>query len=70
MHRLHAGYLLTFRKRVSLRSDNGASAVEYGLVLGGVALIIVVSVFGFGGFVAELFMNSNACFNAGTSSTC
>ena len=70
MHRFHAGYLLTFRKRVSLRSDNGASAVEYGLVLAGVALIIVVAVFSFGGFVAALFSNSNACFNAGVSSSC
>ena len=37
------------------RDDRGASAVEYGLLITGVAAIIAATVFLFGGFVGDLF---------------
>ena len=53
------------------RSEDGASAVEYGLLIAGVAALIVVVVFAFGSTIAHLFTNS--CGTIGghiTSSSC
>lgn len=45
----------------SSRRDRGASAVEYGLLLAGIAAIIVVAVYGFGDVVnKKLFETSCA----------
>jgi pilus assembly protein Flp/PilA len=38
--------------------DRGASAVEYGLLIAGVAALIVAIVFAFGGRVTGLFQNT------------
>lgn len=38
-----------------MRNERGASAVEYGLLISGVAALIVVAVYLFGGSVASLF---------------
>ena len=43
------------------RSDRGASAVEYGLVLAAVAAVIMVSVFAFGGMVQNIFTRTTYC---------
>ncbi|WP_110238719.1 Flp family type IVb pilin [Nocardioides gilvus] len=40
------------------KSERGASAVEYGLLVAGVAAIIVTAVFGFGGALNELMGES------------
>lgn len=40
------------------RSEDGASAVEYGLLVAGVAALIVAIVFLFGGVIGNLFSNS------------
>jgi pilus assembly protein Flp/PilA len=40
------------------RSERGASAVEYGLLIAGVAAMIVVVVFAFGGGARGLFHGS------------
>ena len=40
------------------RSERGASAVEYGLLVAGIAAVIVVAVFGFGGALNELMGDS------------
>ena len=37
------------------RDERGASAVEYGLLITGIAALIVVVVFAFGGNVTDLF---------------
>jgi pilus assembly protein Flp/PilA len=34
---------------------NGATAIEYGLIAGGIALAIVAAVFAFGGSLSDLF---------------
>lgn len=49
------------------RDEEGASAVEYGLLIAGVAALIVVIVFAFGGVVDHLF--SNSCGTIGAKIT-
>lgn len=50
--------------------ETGASAVEYGLMLAAVAIVIVTAVFALGSPVLGLFHNSNelfqGCVNGGT----
>lgn len=38
--------------------ERGASAVEYGLLIAGIAAVIVLAVFAFGGAVTNLFTDS------------
>ena len=40
------------------RRDRGASAVEYGLLITGIAALIIAAVFLFGGSVGGLFTNT------------
>ena len=53
------------------RDDSGASAVEYGLLVAGIAALIVTVVFLFGGVIQNSF--SSTCgkisANSGTSSS-
>ena len=46
--------------------EDGASAVEYGLLIAGIAALIVAVVFFFGGAVGDLF--GNTCDTVGTDS--
>jgi pilus assembly protein Flp/PilA len=46
------------RLRADLHRDNGASAVEYGLIVFAVAALIALAVFSFGGAVRGLFQDS------------
>ena len=41
--------------RMHRRDELGASAVEYGLLIAGIATIIVATVFLFGGFIEGMF---------------
>ena len=41
-----------------LRDDSGATAVEYGLILGGIAAVIIVVVWAFGAKVNNLYNNT------------
>ena len=45
-------------RRSIRRSDEGASAVEYGLIVFAVAALIALAVFSFGGAVRGLFQDS------------
>jgi pilus assembly protein Flp/PilA len=38
--------------------DDGASAVEYGLIIAAVAAVIIVAIIAFGGFVQDVFTNT------------
>jgi pilus assembly protein Flp/PilA len=52
--------------RISHPDERGASAVEYGLMIAGIAALIIVAVFGFGGAVlGSLFQNT--CDSVGSS---
>lgn len=73
--------LLVLRQGVSVRqqlarSDDGASAVEYGLLVTGIAGLIVAMVFIFGGFVGNVFTHScttvdtQVAAHGGPTSTC
>lgn len=51
------------------RDERGASAVEYGLLIAGVAALIVVIVFAFGGVIEGVFNSTCASVVAETAST-
>jgi pilus assembly protein Flp/PilA len=44
-----------FRNITSRRNEDGASAVEYGLLVAGIAALIVAVVFVFGGVIKDAF---------------
>ena len=47
--------MLTRIRKVIASADQGASAVEYGLLVAGIAALIVAIVFLFGGFIGSIF---------------
>lgn len=53
--------------RFAKMEERGASAVEYGLLIAGIAALIVVVVFAFGGRIKEIFQDT--CNAVGTSTT-
>lgn len=50
---------VTLRARLALIDERGASGVEYGLLLAGVAAVIVLAVYGLGGTVLGLFRDAD-----------
>jgi len=57
--------------RFSKMDERGASAVEYGLLIAGIAALIVVVVFAFGGRIKEIFQDTcTAVATSSTTSTC
>jgi pilus assembly protein Flp/PilA len=57
------------RLRASQRTERGASAVEYGLLIAGIAGLIVLAVFAMGPIVKEVFSDTcdSVVAEAGTS---
>lgn len=64
---IQAYFTVTFGARED--DERGASAVEYGLLIAGVAALIVVAVFAFGGFVSSLFSDTQGKIGSGTGSS-
>ena len=61
------------RNITSRRDEDGASAVEYGLLVAGIAALIVLIVFAFGGIIKEVFTDTCETVktkSSGVSSTC
>lgn len=58
--------MMLWVRRPEPTDEDGASAVEYGLLLGGIAALIVAALFLFGGAVSDLF--DNTCEAVGTGS--
>ena len=56
--------LFTCRRR---DNDRGASAVEYGLLVAGIAAVIVTIVFIFGNKIENIFNNTCAKVNSNTA---
>jgi len=56
-----------FRNITSRRDEDGASAVEYGLLVAGIAALIVAVVFVFGGVVKDTFNKTCGKINSGVS---
>jgi pilus assembly protein Flp/PilA len=63
--------MLEFIRSITTRRDeNGASAVEYGLLVAGIAALIVAIVFIFGGVIKDAFNSTcTTVKNSGTSGT-
>jgi pilus assembly protein Flp/PilA len=55
--------------RRTLRSDRGASAVEYGLILAAIAALTAIVVFALGGTVRDLFTESCATIDSAVAPT-
>ena len=58
-----------FRNVTSRRDENGASAVEYGLLVAGIAALIVAVVFLFGGIIKSSFSSTCNRVAQGSSTT-
>jgi pilus assembly protein Flp/PilA len=61
------------RRMRAVPRDRGASAVEYGLLVAGIAALVVIVVFGLGGVIQNAFQHTcSTIVNAGTPtpSTC
>ena len=52
--------------RLAKMDERGASAVEYGLLIAGIAALIVIVVFAFGGVIRNIFQKT--CNSVGVSS--
>ena len=63
--------LRTIRKARAL-NDEGASAVEYGLLVAAIAAVIVIIIFALGGVIKNVFEKTCGSIQtgAGTSSSC
>ncbi|MFL6061433.1 MAG: Flp family type IVb pilin [Marmoricola sp.] len=55
------------RKFTTRRDEDGASAVEYGLLVAGIAALIVAIVFLFGGVVKNAFNNTCGKVSSGVA---
>jgi pilus assembly protein Flp/PilA len=56
-----------FNNVLARRDEDGASAVEYGLLVAGIAALIVAVVFLFGGMISNVF--SGTCDNIKSSAS-
>ena len=57
--------------RMAKMDERGASAVEYGLLIAGIAALIVVIVFAFGGVLSNIFKNTcNKVGSGASAGTC
>lgn len=62
------------QRLINRKDENGASAVEYGLLVAAIAALIVIIVFALGGIVKEVFKDTCDSIKGGNSanitSTC
>jgi pilus assembly protein Flp/PilA len=56
--------------RLAKMDERGASAVEYGLLIAGIAALIVVVVFAFGGLLKSVFQNTCKSVGKNTANSC
>ncbi len=50
--------MLAYIRKVTSTKDDGASAVEYGLLVAAIAALVVIIVFALGGLVQEVFTDT------------
>lgn len=59
--------MLAFIRRIAKRDDEGASAVEYGLLVAAIAAIIILVVFALGSFVKGAFKDTCDAFDGAST---
>ena len=57
--------MLQYIRKLTKRDEDGASAVEYGLLVAAIAAVIVIIVFALSGFIKGAF--STTCKNIGSA---
>lgn len=57
----------SIRKYQMAKNDEGASAVEYGLLVAAIAAVIVLIVFALGGVVKNVFSKTCSAISSGAS---
>lgn len=66
--------LMYIRNILNRRDEDGASAVEYGLLVAAIAAVIVIIVFALGGLIKQAFSSTCSNINGGsfshTSASC
>lgn len=66
--------MLAYIRKVSSKKEDGASAVEYGLLVAAIAALVVIIVFALGGVVKEVFTDTCTTIKSeagsGISETC
>jgi pilus assembly protein Flp/PilA len=62
---MHDYFRIMLNGRLARMDERGASAVEYGLLITGIAALIVIVVFAFGGVISGIFQAT--CNSVGTS---
>jgi pilus assembly protein Flp/PilA len=61
--------MLAYIRKVTSKKEDGASAVEYGLLVAAIAALVVIIVFALGGVVKEVFTNTCDDIQSGASTT-
>ena len=51
-------FLFTLKTMLTEEREKGATAVEYGLLVAGIAALIVLVVFAFGGLISDIFKDT------------
>jgi pilus assembly protein Flp/PilA len=55
---------------VRMRDEDGATAVEYGIMVALIAIVIIAAVFALGGTLSDNFSNVDACIDNPEASVC
>ena len=59
--------LAYIRKVVAYKKEEGASAVEYGLLVAAIAALIVIIVFALGGIIKNVFQKTCSAVSSGAN---
>ena len=62
--------VIMLKGRLAKMDERGASAVEYGLLVAGIAALIVAAVFVFGNQVQSIFSKTSNCISNKSTATC
>jgi pilus assembly protein Flp/PilA len=60
--------MLQYFRNITKRDEDGASAVEYGLLIAAIAALIVIVVFALGGIIKDAFKGTCDAVNTGSFS--
>jgi Flp pilus assembly pilin Flp len=55
---------------MQLQRDEGASTVEYGLIVSAIAAVIALTVYAFGAYVSSSVTKTSTCIQQEAASTC